>query len=58
MIRYELFNNTSLSSDIMSVINYEHSHTNKILSLQNDLKKNEFSKFRSIMDVFEEVINV
>ena len=58
MIRYELFNNTSLSNAIMSVINYEHSHTNKILSLQNDLKKNEFSKFRSIMDVFEEVINV
>ena len=58
MFKYELFNKNSFMSVIMSVINYKESYSEKILSIQDDLRQSEMSKFSSILDVFDEVINV
>jgi hypothetical protein len=58
MFKYELFNKDSLLGAIISVMNYKESYTEKILSLQDDLRQNEVSKFGSILDVFDEVMNV
>jgi len=58
MFKYELFNKDSLLGAIISVMNYKESYTEKILSLQDDLRQNEVSKFSSILDVFDKVINV
>ena len=58
MFKYELFNKNSLMGVIMSVINYKESYSEKILSIQDDLRQSEMSKFSSILDVFDEVINV
>lgn len=58
MFKYKLFNKNSLMSVIMSVINYKGSYSEKILSIQDDLRQSEMSKFGAILDVFDEVINV
>ena len=58
MLKYELFNKNSLSNTIMTVINCKESYSDKILSIQDDLRQSEMSKFGSILDVFDEVINV
>ena len=58
MFKYELFNKNSLFNIIMTVINSKESCSDKILSIQDDLRKNEMSKFGSILDVFNEVKNV
>jgi hypothetical protein len=58
MFKYELFNKNSLSNTIMTVINCKESYSEKILSIQDDLRQSEMSKFGSILDVFDEVINV
>ena len=58
MFKYKLFNKNSLMSVIMSVINYKGSYSEKILSIQDDLRQSEMSKFGTILDVFDEVINV
>ena len=58
MFKYELFNKDSLVSVIMNIINYKESYGGKILSIQDDLRRSEMSKFSSILDVFNEVINV
>jgi hypothetical protein len=58
MFKYELFNKNSLSNTIMTVINCNESFSDKILSIQGDLRQSEMSKFGSILDVFDEVINV
>jgi hypothetical protein len=58
MFKYELFNKNSLSSTIMTVINCKESYGDTILSIQDDLRKSEVSKFGNILDVFDEVINV
>ena len=58
MFKYELFNKDSLVSVIMSAINYKKSCSEKILSIQDDLRQSEMSKFGSILEVFNEVINV
>jgi hypothetical protein len=58
MFKYELFNKDSLVSVIMSVINYKESCGDKILSIQDDLRQSEINKFGSILDVFDEVLNV
>jgi len=53
-----LFNKNTLANTIMTVINYKESHSENILSIQDDLRQSEMSKFSSILDVFDEVINV
>jgi hypothetical protein len=58
MFKYELFNKISLSNTIMNVINYNESYSDRILSIQDDLRQSEMSKFGSILDVFDEVVNV
>ena len=58
MFKYELFNKDSLVRTIMSVVNYKKSYSKKILSIQDDLRQREISKFSSILDVFEEVLNI
>jgi len=58
MFRYELFNTDSLVSVILSVINYKESYSEKILTIQDDLRKSEISKIDSILNIFDEVINV
>jgi len=58
MFKYQLFNKDSLMSVIMNVINYKESYNDKILSIQDDLRKNENKKFSSIIEIFDEVINV
>jgi hypothetical protein len=58
MFKYELFNKISLSNTIMNVINYNESYSDRILSIQDDLRQSEMSKFGSILDVFDKVVNV
>jgi hypothetical protein len=58
MFQYELFNRDSLVDTIMSVIDCKGSHSENILSIQDDLRQSEMSKFSSILDVFDEVLNV
>jgi hypothetical protein len=58
MFQYELFNRDSLVDTIMSIINCKESCSENILSIQDDLRQGEMSKFSSILDVFDEVLNV
>jgi glycosyltransferase involved in cell wall biosynthesis len=58
MFKYGLFNKNALFDTIMTVINCKESYSNRILSIQNDLRQREMSKFESILDVFDTVINV
>lgn len=58
MFKYELFNKNFLFNTIMNVINCKESYSDKILSIQDDLRQSEMGKFGSILDVFDEVINV
>ena len=58
MFQYELFNRGSLVDTIMSIINCKESCSENILSIQDDLRQSEMSKFSSILDVFDEVLNV
>ena len=58
MFKYKLFNKDSLLGAIMSVLNYKGSYSEKILSIQDDLRQSEMSKFSSILDVFDEVTDV
>tara|TARA_B110000259_G_scaffold186000_1_gene236242 strand:- start:1446 stop:2585 length:1140 start_codon:yes stop_codon:yes gene_type:complete len=58
IFKYSLFNKDSLMSVIMDIINYKSAHGEKILSIQKQLRQSESSKFRSILDVFDEVVNV
>jgi len=58
MFKYDLFNKDSLMDVIMSVIHYKASYSEKILSIKDDLRQSGMSKFNSILDVFDEVINV
>ena len=48
----------SLVSVILSVINYKESYSEKILSIQDDLRQSEISKIDSILNIIDEVINV
>ena len=57
MFKYSLFNKNSLPNVIMTVINYEDSHSEKILSIQSDLRQSEMNKAGTIIDLFDEVIN-
>ena len=58
MFKYELFNKDSLVEAIMIVVNFKQSNSEKILSIQNDLRDSVIKKFSSILDIFDEVINV
>jgi glycosyltransferase involved in cell wall biosynthesis len=58
MFKYELFNKKALFDTIMTVINCKESYSGKILSIQDNLRQSEMSKFGSILDVFDEVLNV
>ena len=58
MVKYDTFNSASLLDAIVSVINDKGSHSEKILSLQGNLRRSEMSKFSSILDIFDEVANV
>jgi glycosyltransferase involved in cell wall biosynthesis len=58
IFQYELFNRDSLVDTIISVINCKEPYSENILSIQDDLRKSEMSKFGSILDVFDEVLNV
>lgn len=57
MFTYALFNRNSILRSIMGITNSDP-FNEKILSLQDDLRQSEMSKFGSILDVFDEVINV
>jgi len=56
MFKYKLFNKNALFNTIMTVINCKESYSNKVLSIQNDLKNSEMSKFDSILDIFDRVV--
>lgn len=58
MFSYKLFNETALAKTVINIINYRGQPHEKIKSIQNDLIKSEKSKINSILDVFDEVINV
>jgi hypothetical protein len=58
VFKYELFKKRSLYYQILKVINYEESYDNKILIIQENLRRNELAKYNKILDVFEEVLNV
>ncbi len=58
MFQYDLMNRDSLVDTIMSIINCKESYSENILSIQDDLRQSEMSKFSSILDVFDEVLNV
>ena len=57
MFQYKLSNKNSLMCVIMNIINYKGSYSEKILTIQDDLRQSEMNKFRTILDVFDEVIN-
>jgi len=56
IITYELFNTKSLLNAILSIITHEIDCEKNILTLQNDLKKSENSKYKSIVDIFHKVL--
>jgi hypothetical protein len=58
MFTYELFNKKSLRDTITSIIDYEKPYDVRISSIQDDLKQSEMKKIGSILDVFNEVLNV
>ena len=58
MFSYKLFDETALANTVINIINYRGQPHEKIKSIQNDLIESEKSKFNSILDVFDEVINV
>jgi glycosyltransferase involved in cell wall biosynthesis len=58
LFKYKLFNTNALSNTVMTIINGKGPYSDKILSAQDDLRQSEMSKFYSIQDVFDEVINV
>ena len=55
VVKYELFNKNSLFEKIATMINSNESYSAKILSAQDDLRKNEKKKFNSILEVFKNV---
>ena len=58
VFKYELFNKKSLVNIIMKIVKYNGSLRKKVLSIQDDIKRSEGRKFGSILDIFDEVINV
>jgi hypothetical protein len=58
MFSYRLFDENSLTNAVLNIINYRGQHHEKIKSIQDDLIQSEKGKFNSILDVFDEVINV
>jgi len=58
VLTYELFNIESLLNVISNIINSKADFENYILTLQNDLKDSENSKYKNIVDIFEKVKNV
>ena len=58
MFTYDLFNKNSLLDTISSIVNYEKPYDVRILSIQDDLKQSETKKNSSILNVFNEVLNV
>jgi len=55
---YELFNVESLLNIILHIINSNIDFEDHILTLQNNLKDSENSKYKNIVDIFERVKNV
>jgi len=55
VVKYELFNKNSLFEKIATMIDSNESYSAKILSAQDDLRKNEKKKFNSILEVFKNV---
>jgi glycosyltransferase involved in cell wall biosynthesis len=55
VVKYELFNKNSLFEKIATIINSNKSYSANILSVQDDLRKNEKKKFNSILEVFKNV---
>ena len=58
IITYELFDSKSLLNSVLSIIRNKINCEKYILTLQNDLKVSENKKYKSILDIFEKVINV
>ncbi len=58
IIKYDLFNTKSLLKAILNIIQDKIDCKEYILTLQNDLKVNENTKYKSIVDIFEKVKNV
>ena len=55
---YDLFDTKSLLNILLSIINNQINYGEYILTLQNDLIENEKKKEKSIVKIFEKVINV
>lgn len=58
MFKYGLFDKDSLVDAITDVIGCDVSHSEKILLLQDGLRRREAGKLESVLDVFDEVVNV
>jgi hypothetical protein len=57
VVKYDLFNYGSLQKTIMNIINYRYSHTDRILTIQDDLIKSETSKYQSNHEIFDRVVS-
>lgn len=58
ILTYKLFDSKSLLNLIVSIIKTPFNTKSYILTLQNDLKETENNKYKSIIDIFEKVVNV
>ena len=58
MFSYELFDELSLATAVMNIVNYNGQLDGKLKSLQADLIEREEQKYSSVLQVFDEVVNV
>jgi len=54
VFKYELFDYHSLHKTIMIIINYKDSHTNRILSIQDNFRQFEMQKKQSTLEIFRQ----
>lgn len=55
---YDLFNVDSLFKSIVDIISHSNNISDTIIAQQKYLKENEMKKFKNIVEVFREVLNV
>jgi hypothetical protein len=58
ILNYELFDTESLLNTILSIINEKIDVKTYIKTLQSDLRSNENKKYKSVVDLFEKVVDV
>lgn len=56
IIKYDLFNTKSLLNSILSIIEDKIDYKKYMITLQNDLKSSENSKYKNIVDIFTKVL--